>query len=247
MTYTDTGLRLEDGTTMTTFSATALSTAWLDMSSVAEDWGSGKHLAAVFTVTTACTGVGTVEFQVVGQPVTTLAAMTLTSGLTFYAGSANIVTWAAHGLPAGTPVVLSVTAGAPGGVTLGKTYYVTAPTTNTFSLSNSVAVALSGTPDVTISSAGTTNHTMVVVPHVLGSSGAIPSEALDVGTIVRVRLNPQIHLPGVHQIPYRYLFGKYIEGTASAVSAAVTAGKWIMDIVEGDGIPKYYPSGHTVV
>ena len=246
MTYTDTGLRLEDGSTMTTFSATALSTAWLDMSSVAEDWGRGKHLAAVFTVTTACTGVGTVEFQVVGQPVTTLAAMTTTTA-TLYAGSANIVTWAAHGLPAGTPVIISVTAGIPAGTTVGVTYYVTAPTTNTFSLSNTVATALSGTPDVTITSAGTAPHTLLVPPLVLGSSGAIPSEALDVGTIVRVRLNPQSHLPGVHQIPYRYLFGKYIEGTASAVSAAVTAGKWIMDIVENDSGPNYYPSGHTVV
>ncbi len=244
MTYTDNGLRLEDGTTMTTFSATALSTAWLDMSSVAEDWGAGKDLTAVFTVTTACTGVGTVEFQVVGQPVTTLAAMT--SAATFYTGSANIVTWTAHGLPAGTPVIISATGGIPTGTVVGRTYYVTAPTTNTFSLSNTVAVALSGTPDVTISSAGTPTHTLVVVPHVLGSSGQIASESLDVGTIVRVRLNPQTHLPGVHQFPYRYLFGKYIEGTASAVAAAVTAGKWIVDIVENDGAPKYYPSGHTV-
>jgi hypothetical protein len=247
MTFTDKGLRLEDGTTMTTFSATALSTDWLDLTTVPKDWGRGNDLYALFTVTTACTGVGSVEFQVVGQPVTTLAAMTLTSGLTFYAGSANIVTWAAHGLPAGTPVVLSVTAGAPTGVTLGKTYYVTAPTTNTFSLSNTVATALGGTPDVTISTAGTTNHTMVALPLVLGSSGAIPCEALTVGAQVRVRLNPLTHLPGNHRVPYRYLFGKYVEGTLSAVSGAVTAGKWIMDLAESAPGPTYYPSGYAVV
>lgn len=245
MTYTDTGLRLEDGTTMTTFSATALSTAWLDLTTVPKDWGRGGDLYALFTVTTACTGTGTVEFQVVGQPVTTLAAMT--ASVTFYTGSANIVTWTAHGLPAGTPVILSATGGAPTGVTLGKTYFVTAPTTNTFSLSTTVAVALGGTPDVTIGSAGTTTHTMLVVPLVLGSSGAIPSEQLAVGTQVRVRLNPLAHLPGVHRTPYRYLFGKYIEGTASAVSGAVTAGKWIMDLTESAPGPAYYPSGHTVV
>lgn len=243
--YTDSKLQLEDGTTMTTFSADALSTAWLDFGSVVEDMGRGQQLFLNITVTTAGAGVGTVEFQAVAQPVTTLAAMT--DSVTFYTGSANIVTWTAHGLSAGTPVVLSATGGAPGGVTLGRTYYVTAPTTNTFSLSFTLAKALIGTPDVTISSAGTPTHTMLVVPLVLGSSGKIPAQSLEVGTVIRVALNPLAqNLGNGNPAGFRYFFAKYIEGTASAVAAAVTAGKWIVDLTESTTGPIYYPVGSSV-
>ena len=244
--YTDAFLRLEDGTTMTTFSADALSTAWVDTGSVVEDLGRGKELFLNISVTTACTGVGTVEFQAVAQPVTTLAAMT--ASVAFYDSNANLVTWTAHGLSAGTPVILSVTAGAPTGVTAGVTYFVTAPTTNQFSLSTTLATALTGTPDVTIGSAGTTTHTMLVVPLVLGSSGKIPAQMLKVGTVVRVRLNPILSVHYAEQVAagYRYLFCKYVEGTASAVAAAVTAGKWIVDIVEGLHAQKHHASGFTI-
>jgi hypothetical protein len=243
---TDAFLRLEDGTTMTTFSATALSTAWLDFGSVVEDIGRGRNLYLNIAVTTACTGVGTVEFQAVAQPVTTLAAMTFSA--TFFTGSANIVTATAHGLSAGTPIILSATGGAPGGVTLGVTYFVTAPTANTFQLSTTLAVALTGTADVTISSAGTTTHTMVVPPLVLGSSGQIPIEMLKVGSVVRVRINPILSAHYAEQVAagFRYFFAKYVEGTASAVAAAVTAGKWIVDVTDGIAAQKHYPSGFTL-
>jgi len=245
MTYTDAKLQLEDGTTMTTFSADALSTSWLDFGTVVEDMGQGKQLFLNITVTTAAVGVGTVEFQAVAQPVTTLAAMT--ASVTFYTGSANIVTWTSHGLSAGTPVILSATAGAPTGVTAGKTYYVTAPTTSTFSLSTTLATALSGTPDVTIGSAGTTTHTMLVVPLVLGSSGKVNVGDLEVGTVIRVALNPLAARVGNCQISgFRYFFAKYVEGTASAVAAAVTAGKWIVDLTESVSAPTYYPVGSSV-
>lgn len=243
--YTDTKLQLEDGTTMGAFSADALSTSWLDFGSVVEDMGQGKQLFLNITVTAAAGGTGTVEFQAVAQPVTTLAAMT--ASVTFYAGSANVVTWTAHGLSAGTPVILSVTAGAPTGVTVGVTYYVTAPTTNTFSLSTTLATALSGTPDVTIGSAGTTTHTMLVVPLVLGSSGKISVGDLQVGTVIRVALNPLLARVGNCALNgYRYFFAKYVEGTASAVSAAVTSAKWIVDLTESVSGPKYYPVGSSV-
>jgi len=244
--YTDTKLQLEDGTTMTAFSADALSTSWLDFGSVVEDMGQGKQLYLNITVTTAAGGVGTVEFQAVAQPFTTIAALTTTTA-TFYDGSANIVTLAAHGLSAGTPIILSATGGAPTGVTLGKTYYVTAPTTNTFSLSTTLATALSGTPDATIAGAGTPGHTLVVPPLVLGSSGKINVGDLQVGTVIRVALNPLIARVGNCALNgYRYFFAKYIEGTNSAVAAAVTSAKWIVDLTESVSGPKYYPVGSSV-
>lgn len=245
--YTDTKLQLEDGTTMTAFSADALSTSWLDFGSVVEDMGQGKQLFLNITVTAAAGGTGTVEFQAVAQPFTTLAAMTSTTP-TYYAGSANIVTWAAHGLSAGAPYIHSASGTTvPTGVTAGKTYYVTAPTTNTFSLSTTLATALSGTPDATIGSAGSGTHTIIIPPLVLGSSGKINVGDIEVGTVIRVALNPLMARVKNCQVGgFRYFFAKYVEGTASAVTAAVTSAKWIVDLTESVSAPTYYPVGSSV-
>lgn len=52
-----------------------------------------------------------------------------------------VVSWAAHGLPANAPVTFSTTGYLPSGIVAGATYYVSAPTANTFSLAASFAGA----------------------------------------------------------------------------------------------------------
>lgn len=76
-----------------------------------------------------------------------------------------VVSWTAHGLPEGAPVVFTNSGGAlPTGITAGTTYFVgRSPATNTFNISTSVANAAAGTFVATSGSqSGThtgTNHT----------------------------------------------------------------------------------------
>lgn len=59
-----------------------------------------------------------------------------------------VVTWAGHGLAANTPISFTTTGALPTGLVAGTTYYVLAPTTNTFNLSAApagAAIATSGT------------------------------------------------------------------------------------------------------
>jgi hypothetical protein len=57
------------------------------------------------------------------------------SDVTITIASPGVVTWAAHGLTAGREVVFSTTGVLPTGLTAGVTYYVLAPSANTFTLS----------------------------------------------------------------------------------------------------------------
>ena len=80
-----------------------------------------------------------------------------------------------------------------------------------------------------------------------GSSGKVNVGDLEVGTVIRVALNPLAARVGNCQIGgFRYFFAKAVEGTASAVAAAVTAGKWIVDLTESVSAPTYYPVGSSV-
>lgn len=59
-----------------------------------------------------------------------------------------VVTWNAHGLLANTAIVFTSTGALPTGLTIGTTYYVSAPATNTFNVSASmggVAITTTGT------------------------------------------------------------------------------------------------------
>ncbi len=73
---------------------------------------------------------------------------TKTSTVTITAATPGVVSWVAHGLPAGTGVKFSTTGALLTGLTAGATYYVVSPTTDAFSVAATVggaAIATSGT------------------------------------------------------------------------------------------------------
>ena len=71
----------------------------------------------------------------------------VSSTVTLSVASPGIVTWAAHGQVAGTPISFATTGALPTGLVAGATYYVLNPAVNTFSLSATVggaAIATTG-------------------------------------------------------------------------------------------------------
>lgn len=70
-----------------------------------------------------------------------------------------VVSWTAHGLPDGTPVVFTTSGSLPTGLTPGTTYYVVNADTDTFE----VAATPGGTP-IDTSGAGSGTHTATAVP-----------------------------------------------------------------------------------
>lgn len=85
---------------------------------------------------------------------------TVASTVTITNASPGVISWTAHGLHEGSPVVFTTTGGLPTGLTAGTTYYVskTGLTANAFSVSTSKANATAGT-NVNTSSAGSGTHT----------------------------------------------------------------------------------------
>jgi len=95
--------------------------------------------------------------------------------------SPAVVTWTAHGLPDGTPVVLTTTGTLPAGLTAGQVYYVIRRATDTFQLSET----LDGAP-VSTTSAGSGTHTATAQVHRIYESQAASNTgnppAIDDGT-----------------------------------------------------------------
>jgi len=84
------------------------------------------------------------------------------SVVTMTIATPGVLTWAAHGLAAGTAVVLATTGALPTGLIAGTIYYVSAspaPTANTFSLS-----ATAGGAAITTSGAQSGVHTATAQP-----------------------------------------------------------------------------------
>ncbi len=74
----------------------------------------------------------------------------------------GVVTWNAHGLPAGTAVVFSTTGALPTGIAAGTAYYVVSPTANTFQIAatpDAAAITTSGTQSGTQTCTGTQSGT----------------------------------------------------------------------------------------
>lgn len=66
---------------------------------------------------------------------TITSAVHITSTVTITIASPGVVSWTAHGLVAGTPVIFSTTGALPTGLTAGTVYYVLAPNANDFTVS----------------------------------------------------------------------------------------------------------------
>jgi len=104
------------------------------------------------------------------QPVISLAPLAGLATVTISNGTNAIVTWAAHHLAIGAPVVFAAGSGGTlnTGLTAGVVYYVSAMNygATTFSVADTAAHAIAGTNNITTSSAGTapviaTNYVLV--------------------------------------------------------------------------------------
>lgn len=82
-----------------------------------------------------------------------------TSTVTISVATPGVVSWTAHGLEAGTAVKLSTTGALPTGLVAGTTYYVTAPTTDSFNVA-----ATPGGAAINTTGSSTGIHTAVTVP-----------------------------------------------------------------------------------
>lgn len=71
----------------------------------------------------------------------------------------GVISWTAHGLAAGTPVKFSTTGALPTGLTAGTTYYVVAPSTDSFSVA-----ATPGGSAITTTGSQSGVHTATTVP-----------------------------------------------------------------------------------
>jgi hypothetical protein len=82
-------------------------------------------------------GVGYFRFHTQGSTLLagTVAAYVAATVVTVTIATPAVVTWAAHGLAANAPVILSTTGALPTGLVAGTTYYILSPATNTFQLS----------------------------------------------------------------------------------------------------------------
>ncbi len=89
-------------------------------------------------------------------PVSKVIALTSITGNP----TAAIFTLASHGLSVGDAIVLSTSSSLPTGLTVGTVYYVstTSFTTGVFKVSDTLAHALAGTNEITISTAGAGTH-----------------------------------------------------------------------------------------
>src|SRR5688572_19883132 len=88
---------------------------------------------------------------------TVFSGTQVTSGqpVTFDGGAADsVTTLAAHGMPAGTPVMFSVIS-LTTGISVGVQYFVANPTATTFQVAATLAAALAGTPILPLTTNGT--------------------------------------------------------------------------------------------
>jgi len=102
------------------------------------------------------------------------AGCAATGTVTISQATPGVVTWTAHGLSAGAPVVFTTTGALPTGLTAGTTYYVLATglTANTFQVG-----ATAGGTAINTTSAGSGTHTATAQP--VGETTLIYGLAVD--------------------------------------------------------------------
>lgn len=149
-------------------------------------------------------------------------------------------------LPNGTAVRVRETYTSTLGVAVdGQVVFVTNSTPTTFTLSTTRYKAMTGAPDVTITTNGTA--AIEILPVVLGSSGPIPVKLLNYGAQVQVKLNYPTQLGGVadstSELRSRSVQPAFDHVVARFVpSAVLTAGKIAASIGIGGEVREYYPS-----
>jgi hypothetical protein len=100
-----------------------------------------------------------------------------TQTVTITIATPGVVSWTAHGLPEGTPVVLTTAGVLPTGLTAATTYYVKTPTTDAFSLS-----ATPGGAAITTSGTQSGVHTATTVP--VGTTRLFAAKVMAVPEVV---------------------------------------------------------------
>ena len=211
------------------------------------DIARGKDIYALFTVITAAgaSDAGTLELQVVNAPHDTEAEMSKTNcALTI---ATDLVTWASHGLPIGTPVAFSSIATTTGLSTV-RHYFVSANnySSGSFTVAETYEAALNVSGAVVNLATGDGSATVTAIPHILASSGPLTPTLLTAGTQIALCLNkPLNHAVSsskIYALPtYRYLAGRFVE-TGTITTAVVKC-----ELIEGepDGL-KFYPGGWTI-
>lgn len=162
--------------------------------------------------------------------------------------SGDTVTLAAHGLAVGTEVFFASYGG--GGLVNATVYYVTNPTTNTFQLSSTTALALAGTADIA-PDADDASVTMEQYRLTLASTGAVSiarwnalkHATLEVPTIARA-LEPSTPLLGgaAGADDANYLSLQIVVAGSNLSGATLSAE---LDLIATDPF-KYYPSRSVV-
>lgn len=212
----------------------------------------GEELRVYFTLGSALTSGGSAIID--AQILAASAPVTIQGGsaVTVTSASPGVVTLAAHGMTVGTEVFLAGSA-EPTGMSLSTVYYVSNVTTNTFTLSTTLAEARAGTA-INTSSTGT-SVTCSPFTSTLGSTGATAfatwNLALTQGTYkpLVVRLIENIGTTGINTNNYgeRVDRGRYLTIQYVVTGAALTGGTFIADLITTvqDG-RRFYASGVTI-
>ena len=120
-------------------------------------------------------GASEIVFLTAGSAVT----LAPSSAVTITNASPAVITWTAHGLPAGTAVVFATTGALPTGLVPGTTYFVSSANlaTNTFEISDTFADAIAGINNINTSSAGSGVQTATAVSTIMFPANGLAAGA----------------------------------------------------------------------
>lgn len=117
--------------------------------------------------------------QVVFSSAGTAVTLAPSATVTITDASPAVVTWTAHGLAAGTPIVFSTTGALPAGLTAGTVYYVsvTGLAANSFSVADTFNDALLGANNINTTTAGSGVQTATAPSTVVWANHGLASGA----------------------------------------------------------------------
>ena len=264
MSFYDPTLVLDTGAAARTVSGANPGENVLDLSVALRDLGTGKPMYLNLNVTDtfqSATENSTTTFELLALPYSPPASPTF-AGLTASVTATDvgdIITWTAHGLPAGTPVIFSVVG--LSALVVNRVYYVTNPATNTFQLAKSLELALRGSFDTLLITAIGAGMTAIAIPQVLASSGPISVQGALSGVQNQglLPIGTQLSIPLMSPIQYGLLGGNsgitlqgllprptnrwgVLRVTNSATMGFGKIRAWLSH--ESVGARRYYPSGY---